>query len=174
MSPIELLYHQSSHSTAYQGPERQLVQFRSPDFPESGFGDQSSNIARNLLQSEQQGQSQQQVASNTLQDVAVAQKNSAADQHSEATSAAAAETRPEGNPQTAILPSSIQQYQPAGMPFVDTDRLISAAVTQASHLMGDTVKTYKGENQFDAWPLVNPPFQEALHEVSLIWSSSKQ
>ena len=52
------------------------------------------------------------------------------------------------------------------MPFVDQDRLISAAVTQASHLMGDTVGKYEGEDQFDAWPLVNPPFQEALHEVS--------
>ena len=169
MSATELLYHHGTHSTAYRGPERQPAQSRSPDLPESQFWDQSSNTARNLLQSEQQGQSHQQVASNTLQNVAVAQNNSAADRHSAAgaaAAAAAAETRPEGNPQTAMLPSSIQQYQPAGMPFVDEDMLVSAAVTQASHLMGDTVEKFEGEDRFDAWPLVNPPFQEALHEVS--------
>lgn len=163
MSPTEPLYHQGTHSAAYRGPGRQLAQFRSPNLPESQLGGHSSNTARNLLQSEQQGQSQQQLASNTLHD---AQESSAAGTNSTATAAAAAETRPEANSQTDLLPSSIQQYQPGSMPFVDQDRLISAAVTQASHLMGDTVGKYEGEDQFDAWPLVNPPFQEALHEVS--------
>ena len=162
VSLTEPLYHQGTHSAAYQGPGRQLAQLRSPNLPESQLGGQPGNTARSLLQFEQQGQSQQQLASNTLQNVADAQGSSAAERNS---AAAAAETRLEGNLQTDMLPSGIQQYQPGSTPFVDQDRLISAAVMQASHLMGDTVDKYEGEDQFDAWPLVNPPFQEALHEV---------
>ena len=168
MSPTELLYHQGTHSAAYRGPGRQLAQDRSPDLPESQLGGQASNTARNSLHSEEQERSQQQVASNTLQDVAGAQESSAA------AAVVAADTRLGKSSQTDMLPSNIQQYQPGSMPSVDEDRLISAAVTQASHLMGDTVLQYEAEDQFDAWPLINPPFQEALHEVSQTRHSSEQ
>lgn len=173
MLTTEPLHLQVKHSAAYQGPG-QLAQWRTPDSPESQLRGQSST-ARHLLQE----QSQQQVASNTLPDVAAAHDSAAAGHDAAATAAAAAaaaaaEARPEGNPQADMLPSSIQQYQPSSMPFVNEDRLISAAVTQASQLMGETVGKYEGEDQFDVWPLVNPPFQEALHEVSQATPSSKQ
>ena len=182
VSTTEPLHHQIKHSTAYPSPG-QLAKWRTPDSPESQLQGQSSKTARHLLQLEQHEQSQQQVASNTLPNVAAAQDSAAAGHDAAATAAAAvaaaaaaaaAEARPEGNPQADMLPSSIQQYQPNSMPCVNEERLISAAVTQASQLMGDTVGKYEGEDQFDVWPLVSPPFQEALHEVSQANPSSKQ
>ena len=164
MSPTTSFHYQGQHSTAYQDPQENLASLRSSYLSESQLGGQSSSTVRTLLQSDQQGQSQQQGATNPVQDVADAQKTSAAGQNPVTTGAAAAEARPEV--QADMLPSGIQQYQPSNEPLVNTDRLISAAVTQASQLMGNSIGKYQEEDQFDAWPLVNPPFQEALHEVS--------
>ena len=72
------------------------------------------------------------------------------------------ETKPDSQPQTAI-----QQYQPSNTPLLNADRLVSAASAQASNFFGDTLEKTAGEDQFDVWPLVEPPFQEALHEV--VW-----
>lgn len=164
--PTESL-HQSKLTTAYQGSGGHQAALRSSYLPESQLWGQASNTARGLLQSEQQGQSQQDAGS-TTQSAAAAQTTSAASaavQSSVTAGAASAEAKSKNN-STSILPAGIQQYQPGNMPLVNTDKLVSAAVAQASHLMADTIAVHEGENQFDTWQLVNPPFQEALHEVS--------
>lgn len=154
--------------TAFQGSGGQLAVLRSSYLPESQLGFQASNTARNLLQFAEQGQSQGQGASSSAQHVAAEQAASAASaavQNAVTAGAVAAEAQPKDTSTNTLLPG-IHQYQPSSMPFVSTDRLISAAVVQASQIMADTTAQHEGESQFDAWPLVNPLFQEALHEVS--------
>ncbi|KAL3143320.1 hypothetical protein ABBQ38_002159 [Trebouxia sp. C0009 RCD-2024] len=152
--------------TAFQGSGGQLAVLRSSYLPESQLGFQASNTARNLLQFAEQGQSQGQGASSSAQHVAAEQAASAASaavQNAVTAGAVAAEAQPKDTSTNTLLPG-IHQYQPSSMPFVSTDRLISAAVVQASQIMADTTAQHEGESQFDAWPLVNPLFQEALHE----------
>ena len=61
--------------------------------------------------------------------------------------------------------SAVQEYQSSNAAVLDEARLISAAASQASHSLADTVEKTAGEDQFDAWPLVDPPLQDALYEV---------
>ncbi len=61
--------------------------------------------------------------------------------------------------------SAVQEYQPSNAAVLDEPRLISAAASQASQSLADSIEETAGEDQFDAWPLVDPPFQDALHEV---------
>lgn len=60
--------------------------------------------------------------------------------------------------------SAVQEYQSSNAAVLDEARLISAAASQASHSLADTVEKTAGEDQFDAWPLVDPPLQDALYE----------
>lgn len=168
MSPSKLL-----KQTAFPGSVRQLAVLKSSYLPESQLGVQASNTARVPLQFAEQRQSQRQGARSLAQHVSAEQATSAASaavQNSVTAGAVAAEAEPEDTSTDTLLPG-IQQYQPSSMPFVSTDRLVSAAVAQASQIMADTTAQHEGESQFDAWPLVNPPFQEALHEVSNTSSS---
>ena len=101
MSPNKLLRH-----TAFQGSGGQLAVLRSSYLPESQLGVQASNTARILLQSAEQGQSQQHEASSVAQNVAAEQATSAALaalQTSITTGAVAAEAKPDNNT-TNILP----------------------------------------------------------------------
>ena len=127
--------------------------------------DRGSLGARVLLQAEQQAQIAQQAATQATQTLPQTHAASANDNTLAEGIFSAAEARPEAASQAQARQPMIQQYQPSNKPFLDTDRLISAAAAQASQLMSDSVQTHEGDNQFDAWPLVNPPFQEALHEV---------
>ena len=61
--------------------------------------------------------------------------------------------------------SAVQQYQPSNKPILDADRLMVAAAAQAEHVFADIVQKAEGEDAIDAWPLVDPPFQEATHEL---------
>ncbi len=61
--------------------------------------------------------------------------------------------------------AAVQEYQPSNAAVLDEPRLISAAASQASQSLADSIEETAGEDQFDAWPLVDPPFQDALHEV---------
>ena len=60
--------------------------------------------------------------------------------------------------------AAVQEYQPSNA-VLDEPRLISAAASQASQSLADSIEETAGEDQFDAWPLVDPPFQDAIHEV---------
>ncbi len=61
--------------------------------------------------------------------------------------------------------AAVQEYQPSNAAVLDEPRLISAAASQASQSLADSIEETAEEDQFDAWPLVDPPFQHALHEV---------
>ncbi len=61
--------------------------------------------------------------------------------------------------------AAVQEYQPSNAVVLDEPRLISAAASQASQSLADSIEETAGEDQFDAWPLVDPPLQDALHEV---------
>ena len=124
------------------------------------------NTARGLLQAEQETDSAQQAKIDATHTVAEAQTTSSADQNMAAGMLSATETKLKMAALPDALQPNIQQYQPSNMPLIDTDRLIAAAAAQASQLMVDSVQKHEGEDDFDAWPLIDPPFEEALHEAS--------
>lgn len=62
----------------------------------------------------------------------------------------------------------VLQYQSGSSPAIDKQKLVDAAATQASqHLsaLPGASDTSVQTHDLDTWPLVNPPFQPALHEV---------
>lgn len=121
---------------------------------------------RALLQVQQQRQLELQHSGSVYQDSDNTQVNSAAGVVADTGVALQTETEPEPLLIKPYEPqSAIQQYQPSNVPVLDESRLISAAAAQASQILADTVEKTQGEDQFDVWPLVAPPFQEALHEV---------
>lgn len=168
VSSSNFLHASAEHTTVLQSLREQFSASSSSLLLAERRRCDSDNTARVLLQAaEDEGQNVQQAGLDATQTVAEAQTISSADQTIAAGMFSAAETKPETAALPGALQPNIQQYQPSNMPFIDTDRLISAAAAQASQLMVDSVQTHEGEDQFDAWPLVDPPFQEALHEVSL-------
>ena len=125
---------------------------------------------RALLQAEQQQQLNLQGSSTAYEDVDSNQIASEAgiitDTALRTDTASLSQTKSEAllaqrhEPQAAV-----QEYQPSNAAVLDEPRLISAAASQASQSLADSIKETAGEDQFDAWPLVDPPFQDALHEV---------
>lgn len=165
----EVVTHQArtsaKHSLSGRSFSAHLGSFESVgDQPETGLAWPDSST-RALLQVQQQRQSELQHSGSVYQDNYNAQANSAAGVISDTGVASQTETEPEPlliKPYEQQL--AIQQYQPSNVPVVDESRLISAAAAQASQILADTVEKTHGEDQFDVWPLVAPPFQEALHE----------
>ncbi len=125
---------------------------------------------RALLQAQQQQQLDLQGSSTAHEDVYSTQTASEAgvvtDTALRTDTASLSQTEPEALLAQRHEPqSAVQEYQPSNAAFLDEPRLISAAASQASQSLADAIKKKAGEDQFDAWPLVDPPFQDALHEV---------
>lgn len=59
----------------------------------------------------------------------------------------------------------VLQYQTGSSPSITNDKLIDAAANQASHYLSALPELPVQTHDLDAWPLVDPPFQPALHEV---------
>ena len=131
---------------------------------------------RALLQAEQQQQLDLQGSSTAYEDVdsnqIASEAGIIADTAIRTDTASLSQTKSEAllvqrhEPQSAV-----QEYQPSNAAVLNEPRLISAAASQASQSLADSIEETAGEDQFDAWPLVDPPFQDALHEVQYAYYS---
>ena len=137
-----------------------------PDFAASG------TRSRVLLQLEQLLQSEQQQPGPVEQNVVAAQDDVSAVSLPESVVAQDAAGLPDTEvaevaSQIAEQPN-VLQYQSGGSSAIDKQKLIDAAATQASqHLsaLPGASDTSVQTQDLDTWPLVDPPFQPALHEV---------
>lgn len=166
----EVVTHQARTSAKHSLPGRSFSEHLGPFEPvgdqlETGLAWPDSST-RALLQVQQQRQLELQHSGSVYQENDNTQVNSAAGVVADTGIASQTEIEPEPLLIEQYEPQSgIQQYQPSNVPVLDESRLISAAAAQASQILADRVEKTQGEDQFDVWPLVAPPFQEALHEV---------
>lgn len=168
----EALTHQAGTTPDYHNQGRSLP---TPSSTLLALTNQSSaeGYTRALLQAEQQQQLDLQGSSTAYEDVdsnqIASETGIIADTAIRTDTASLSETKPEALLAQRHEPqSAVQEYQPSNAAILNEPRLIAAAASQASQSLADSIEETAGEDQFDAWPLVDPPLQDALHEVQPI------
>ena len=169
--PIQALCHPLAGSPQWRHPA-QLAASRSwqrqqhKDWPAQSEGAfPGTGTTRLLLQAELQQPGAEQQVHDAAQDMV-----SAGDVSGSAAAQSAVSLQDAQLAETESLTagqSGVLQYQMGSSPVIDEQKLIDAAATQASHHLSALpasdvpVRTH----ELDTWPLVNPTFQPALHEV---------